>query len=393
MRHLLLLFALLAVQPALAQTGQLLTERVGAGAEEEAPHTIPDDLSPEMVDGMLSRMTDGEIREILRDELVRRAEQNEAAEGDAMPPFAAVEARLADMAGTIATRAARWAEAFANIGDRLPIVAERAAGARNGVGGMILAALALVAAGVGAALLLGRVTRPWRDWLKRPERGHYWDRVVRTLALGVVEVLPILVFVAVTRALGPLLAADLGPLRNMVWIYHAGVSYAWAFILIERRAFAPDAPEIRIAPLSDAAATAVHRLLRGAVQIGAAGWLLAGFSPTLGFGFPPAMVIVALSGTLVAALLFLAIARNVGAIRAAVGAVTLEGVAQPGALARLSVLAAPAVLALYVLGAGGYWIAHWLERGQHNLAGPVGTLVVGLVIPILDRRRRRFRSV
>ena len=71
------------------------------------------------------------------------------------------------------------------------------------------------------------------------------------LFIGVLVFLPIIAFVAATRAAAPLLEPRLGPLMGWVWIYHAGVSNAWGAIVIARRAFAPREPQIRIAPLGD----------------------------------------------------------------------------------------------------------------------------------------------
>ncbi|MEM7188811.1 MAG: mechanosensitive ion channel family protein, partial [Pseudomonadota bacterium] len=176
----------------------------------------------------------------------------------------------------------------------------------------------------------------------------------------------------------------LGALNGYVWIYHVGVSYSWAFIVVVRRLFSPDEPRIRIAPLQDDLATGVHGILRRAVQIGAAGWLIAGFFPTLGFGFPPAMVTVATSGTIVAVFLLIGIAANARRISNATALVFLNN-GRGTSLGRIAVAAAPALLGLYVAAAWLYWLAHWLERGQHRLEGPAGTLIVYLVLPIVDR--------
>lgn len=370
-----------------AAEAQILPQS-GAGAA--AAVEIPDELTPEIIDGMLARLTDAEIRGLLRGELIRRAE----AEADEAPHFMAlerIEARLDEMTAEIASRFARWAVAFRDIGDRLPEFRARVGSAEAGAPGMVLAAAALVAFGVIASMATIRAARPWRDWLRAPERGGYWDLVVRSIALGVIEFLPIVVFVAVTRAAAPFLSDRLGPLVAYVWIYHVGVSYSWLFIVVMRRAFAPDAPQIRIAPLSDHAAIRLHRLLRRAAQIGAAGWLLGGFSPTLGFGFPPAIVAVALSGTAVAALLLIALIRNFHAIREATAVVVSpKADKEPGAFARIAVIAAPVLLGVYIVCAWVWWAAHWLERGDHRLYGPVGTLLIYLSLPIFDRLGREL---
>ncbi len=368
--------------PSRAQLGMTATDRAPPAA------ALPDELTPEVIDAMLARLTDSEIRALLRDELVRRAEEQAEREAQSEAFFEDVENRLTDMATRIRERTTRWAEAIADLGSRRDQVARRLAMATHGVTGMIASAAAVVLAGVGSALLTARAIGPWRRWLRTMGSGRYWDRVVCTLTLGMAELLPIVVFVAVTRVVAAALIGPLGPLEGQVWIYHAGVSYSWAFIVLSRRAFAPDLPEIRIAPLDDYSAAHVHAILRRAVQIGAGGWVAGGLMYNLGLGFPPALVTVALAGTLVAALLEVSALRSFGRIRAAAARIfgaDPESGRPPGAFGRIAVTAAPPLLAIYILAAWAYWLAHWLERGQHRLDGPVGTLVILLVLPIFDR--------
>ncbi len=235
-------------------------------ASADKPAVVPEDLSPEMVDGMLARLTDSEIRELLRAELVRRAEdQMVIAEQPATLDL--VETRLRKMSETIQGRVSRWVKALANIDNRFAEVGNRMREGDQGVPGMILAAVAVVAAGFGAAAMTNRVAAGWRLWLITPKRDGYWDKVVRSVALGLVEALAILAFVLATNLIVPLLSGYLGRLEKMHWIYQAGITQSWIAIIIARRAFAPDAPQIRIAPLNDDAAQSLFHLLRRSAQI------------------------------------------------------------------------------------------------------------------------------
>ena len=191
------------------------------------------------------------------------------------------------MRDTIAQRTTRWAIAIWNINDRGPRVSERLAEAKDGVFVMLLAGAALIGIGAVAAWVVNRITEGWRVWLVQPLRRSYWDKVVRTAALGVLEFLPIVAFVIATRLAAPLMADQLGPLSRMIWIYHTGVSYSWLLIVFTRRAFAPDAPEIRIAPLTDENATHLHSLLRRAFMIGADRVASGGVGVARGSGFSP----------------------------------------------------------------------------------------------------------
>lgn len=356
---------------------------LGGGSSGDGPVSTPQTLTPEVIDGLLSRLTDGEIRSAYREELQRQAAEQAAAEVEGRT-FADVEQRLVEMRDTIAQRTTRWAIALWNIKDRAPTVAERLDEAQGGVLVMVLAGLALVGIGIVAAWVVAGMTAGWRIWLVQPHRRSYWDKVVRTAALGVLEVLPIVAFVVVTRLAAPLMSDQLGPLSRMIWIYHTGVSYSWLLIVFTRRAFAPDAPEIRIAPLADDNAVHLHSLLRRAFLISAAGWLLAGLALHFGLGFPPAMVINALAGTAIAALLLTAVIRNMTTIRTATEAIFVRN-GDGGAFGRIVINAAPVFLAIYVLLAWAWWLAHWLEQGRHHLEGPLGTLMVYLLLPIADR--------
>ncbi|MEO1192034.1 MAG: mechanosensitive ion channel family protein [Pseudomonadota bacterium] len=371
----------------------------GTAPTADAEPMVPDDLTPEMVDSLMARMSDEDIRNLLREELRQRAEERAAAEAEEFDAVEAALTRLATLRDNLEVRGARWITALGSLEERAPQISARLALAEGGVGRMLLAALFVVMAGVAAAVVLGRVLQPWRHWLMRPQEARYWDRVVRSLALLVLELLPVIAFVAATVILAPQVAGWLGPLVDYVWIYHTGVSYGWAFIVVARRVYAPDASAIRTAAIGDVEALALHRLVRRAALIATAGWLLAGLSPTLGLGFPPAIITVGLAGTAVAFLLIFAALRGRQAIARDVSAFlhpeprtpllveqeTGQEAERPAAGARLLAMTAPFALIGYLLVAWLYWLAHWLESGQQRLEGPVNTLLILLVLPILDK--------
>ncbi|MEO1223737.1 MAG: mechanosensitive ion channel family protein [Pseudomonadota bacterium] len=360
-------------------TAQAQTPFVSGAPAEPAGEELPPELTVDEIDAWLATRSDGEIRALLRQELYEGAEAETDGQGSSL--IADIDNRLSTMAATIGERVTRWADALSNLGDRREQIAARMALAANGLGGMVLAALGLAAAGVGAGLIVALVIGRWRRWLTTADEAGYRERLVRTIVLTALDIVPLVAFVIATGAAGWALRQPLGPLVDWVWIWQSGVSNAWLVILVARRLFAADAPSIRIAPLSDDDAKAVLALIRRTAIIGAAGWTVAGLSPTLGFGFPPAMVAVFLAGTAIAVLLVLAIIRNWGRIKATAAALFDRGSMEAGAVAA----AAPILLTAYIVWAYIYWGALWLETGRAHLVGPLGTLVVLLVLPVLDR--------
>ncbi|WP_053005725.1 mechanosensitive ion channel family protein [Kiloniella spongiae] len=358
----------------------------------ESPE-IPEDLSPELIDSLLAQTSDEQLRELFREELLRQAEAKEAEEIEGVSILAGIEMRLTDMVNRIESRVTRWIDAIANLGARGPKVDERLAQAEYGIGGMLMAGAALVFVGFLVAMIVKLLLKKWRGVLRMPRHYGYWERVLRTLTLGFFEVLPIVGFLIATRLFASFIEGPLGPLNGMVWIYYTGISYSWLFVVVARRAFAPDVPQIRIAPLEDEASQKTFSLLQRAVCIGAAGWVGAGFFPTLGWGFPPALITVAIAGTAVAGLLLFALVRNFEKVKGVSlsilsGTQDIRDTREISGVVRVLSAAAPIFLAVYIFFAWVFWLAHWLERGQHQLEGPVGTFIIFFALPIFDRLGR-----
>jgi len=376
---------LLALSP-LFTGGDAKAQFVGAAAPEpEQSVELPDSLTPADIDRLLARLTDIQIRDLLRSELARRAEEASQAEPQGPGTFEAAATRLNAMYAEIAERLPRWGVAIANLSDRLPQVNERLALAQFGSAAMLGAALMLVAAGLGAAFFVSRVLAPARTYLSTPPALiGYWSRLARTVGLGILEFLPVFAFVVATRAIASVLGGALGPLEGVVWIYHAGVSTGWGFLILVRRVFSPDVPAIRIARLHDGDAKALCELLKTATIIAVAGWIVAGCFPNLGLGFPPALITVALTGTVVAGLLAKALVSN-GTYIAQRAQELVSGQAGFAGTPSAAAYAVPAGAGLYLFVSWVYWLANWLERGQHELAGPIGGVFALLALPVADR--------
>jgi small-conductance mechanosensitive channel len=356
-----------------------------SGSTTETSVEIPKVLTPEIINGLVSRLTDAEIRAALLEELQRQAAE-QAAQTEQEPAFfMAAEDRLVSMFETISSRVVRWADRLANLHTRMDTYRERLATAESGATGMVFAVLVLIGVSFAASRLVTFATGSVQTRLTNVSNVGYWSRLARTFALGFIELLPIFAFTLTTQLLLPFLLPYLGPLKGMVWIYTNGVWWSWFAIVVSRRVFAPYAKEIRITALSDEAATNVHTLLKRCVQVGLAGWLIAGIFLNLGFGFPPAIVTVALSGTGVIIFILYKIITNLSNIQNSIQSAIDSGHTAAAPSLTFFAIATPYLMSAYVFGAGVYWLLNWLERGQHQLYGPLGTLIMFLLLPIFDR--------
>ncbi|MEM8622382.1 MAG: mechanosensitive ion channel family protein [Pseudomonadota bacterium] len=360
------------------------------GTAEAPPPVLPDNLTPELVDSLLAELTDDQVRRLLRNELQRQAEEGSAEVATEMTSIADLTRRLDEMLATIGARITRWIDALSRIEERQDRVAERIALGSGGAVGIALSMGCLVLAGFGAGIFVARLLRPWReriaDYARSSDTGGYWEVLARAAVLIVVDLLPIAAFSVVTTFATRLLSGSLGPLLDYGWIYQAGVTNGWAFLVLITRAFSPDFPKVRLASVNDASASAVVRLGRQVVTVAVSGWLIGGLSPTLGFGFPPAMVIVGSTGVIVALILIAAVLRNRHAIVGTVsGFLPTPNPEIAAPWQRTVSLAAPFAALLYILIAATYWLLHWLESGQLYLQGPASTLLVLLSLPLFDR--------
>ncbi|MBX2855850.1 MAG: mechanosensitive ion channel family protein [Rhodobacteraceae bacterium] len=383
-----LLFTLLATPTAWAQfvPGASSAE---AQATEVAPAALPEDLKPEDVDALLARLTDADIRALLRDELARRAEA-QAEEAATEEPLS-LRDRVGETLELISSRVKRWIKAIANIGDREEQVAARLAMGSGGPEGVLLSAVALLLAAALAAAVSHRLTDAWRRWLLDTDGRSYWDRVLRAVAMTFVELIPVIAFSIAIWLVTPLLGGLLGPLHgggvSYVWIFQTGVAYGWMMIILSRRVNAPGAPQLRLADARDEDIADIHQMSCYGTLVGVGGWLIAGLFPALGYGFAPAMLLVALAGTLLVAIVLIGLLRNLRAMREGLASFHTgrEQVEEPSTLGAMFTNAAPWAMVGYLTLAYLYWLERWVETGQLYIIGPLGTLLVWLLAPVAVR--------
>ncbi|MEO0957275.1 MAG: mechanosensitive ion channel family protein [Pseudomonadota bacterium] len=386
----LLFLALAGMLPQGAAAQSPVPLASSGGESEPARPTLPSTLTPELVDATLSELSDEQVRRLLREELQRQAEEQAAEADETMDSYAEVVERLDRMATTIGERTSRWWVALGNLAERQRNVEERLSLGSIGPWGILGALVLLVTAGLLPSYGVRWFLIPWRRMAagEPPATGRlgYWEGLVRTVLLTILDLLPVAAFSVGTTLAGRMLAGPLGPLTDYIWILQAGITQGWSFVVLLNRAFAPDVPHLRIGSIDDAGAATVVRLGRRVVSVAVAGWLLAGLSPTLGLGFPPAMVLVATTGTIVTVMLVVLVLSNRHAITRSVERILpTPSPERETPWQRSLAQAAPFIGLLYVLVAATYWLLNWLESGQIHLKGPSSTILVLLALPLVDR--------
>ena len=141
---------------------------------------------------------------------------------------------------------------------------------------------------------------------------------------------------------------------------------------------------------SDEDVADIQRMTRIGTLVGVGGWLIAGLFPALGFGFPPAMLLVSIAGTLLISIILVGLARNYETMRSGLASFRTgrPGEAEEEEVSTIVEIlraAAPWALVGYLVLAYLYWLVRWVETGQLYIVGPLGTLLVWLLAPVAVR--------
>lgn len=375
---LLLLPGFGQAQPSGPVMGRMLSDAPDTAA------TLPEAPSPELVDAMLATLTDAEVRALLQAEMKRQAASRVAEAETGLDTIESITARFERMIGVIATRIGSWPET--HLTDWTAVLDARIAEASWGLPGLLLALLAVTLAGLGAARAAARLPATLHHEIARQPSGDYWTRLLRGGLLILIAMAPVAAFWAAVTLTTQLLQAPLGPLAGFAALGRDAIVNCWVFLIVLQRAFAPEAPALRIASVDDPSAIAVVRSGRRVLILCLAGWLPAGVMVPLGLGEAAMLIMVAATGVAVTGMLIVAVLRN----RAAIEATVLTALAPPRSETaapwqRSLASAAPIMALLYLAFAGSYAVLRWLETGTLHLLGPASTGLVLLLVPILDR--------
>lgn len=249
------LVAIIAGGNAAAQSLSTLTGQTTT--DDQSTVTLPDPLTPEAIDSLVSQMSDVQVRQLLLEHLKSGAQQD----------VAAGEAAGQSTTAFVATWVAAVRDSFGDSIERLPLLTKGTADTvknfiddRGGPTGALMFVLGLLA-GIAAGLLAYWLVlqSPIRRFVRRPEPDATFSRTARLLAIRLaVDVLAIAVFVAVSIAVhSVLLGPQNGPTTQL---FMGSVVMAPLFVAaVSRFLLSPNWPDARLVHTDDWTARYLHR--------------------------------------------------------------------------------------------------------------------------------------
>lgn len=222
--------------------------------------TIPEDLTPDQVDGLVARMSDDQVRAILLERLDAVAEKQAAANENHEDPLTEISEIWAEMVTswtqvltTLPNIVGAQVEAFSNFSAKF---------GSTGVFGLFGLILAVLVAGYAAEKLFGFLTRKWHEEPDGNSDADLWSAVRYLFRRFCREIAGLVVFYVVIRAIGRgLLTTEqltyAAPfVFYLIWIPRLGAA-ASRFVL------APKKPHYRLVNIDDHWAKYLHRNLIG----------------------------------------------------------------------------------------------------------------------------------
>ncbi|WP_282027424.1 mechanosensitive ion channel family protein [Ruegeria faecimaris] len=222
--------------------------------------TIPEDLTPDQVDGLVARMSDDQVRAILLERLDAVAEKQAAANENHEDPLTEISEIWAEMVTswtqvltTLPNIVGAQVVAFSNFSAKF---------GSTGVFGLFGLILAVLVAGYAAEKLFGFLTRKWHEEPDGNSDADLWSAVRYLFRRFCREIAGLVVFYVVIRAIGRgLLTTEqltyAAPfVFYLIWIPRLGAA-ASRFVL------APKKPHYRLVNIDDHWAKYLHRNLIG----------------------------------------------------------------------------------------------------------------------------------
>lgn len=267
----------------------------------EATITLPDSLTPEIISGLVARLTDDEVRQTLIEVLNREAAKAVPVPDERTGLTAFIESRAAELDRQVGYL---WLGAsFALV--ELPGVIAKWGGGRGAWGAVLdtLALAVMLTIGGAAAALVYRRSGAVRARIDRLTAGGFGARLVHALYRAMLDLAALAVFGVIAIGLILALTPGEGPERPIAISAVAAVAMPWLVAMVLRFLFAPTAPELRLIRLGDEDAGLIRRWVMRVTIVESVGWLLNAGGMALKLGYEIYFLIIASVGTVVAALI------------------------------------------------------------------------------------------
>jgi small-conductance mechanosensitive channel len=207
-------------------------------------------------------------------------------------------------------------------------------------------------------------------------------RLGRALYRALVDLLGLGAFAFVAIALVAIFAPAPGSVRTFLLTYVTAALVTIGAALVARLFLAPDAPAVRLLPVSDRVAGFLHRWLVTIAAVGSIGWLTAALLILSGMQLEAHLILALAIGTLVALLLIGMILEG----RPLVAAVLLGEQPEQASVLRKRLAGSWHVFAiLYLVLIWALWAASIVTRSPSGIWSAVASVLLAVALPVIDR--------
>ncbi len=391
-----------AFQALAAGTGGLAAQQAvrNSAAADQTP-VLPEALTPEVVDQVMSGLTDRQARELLSSELNGRAAAQKAAKSGTAGGFGVwlvqfrfglerysqrLRQRLVQVIGKL--------DAFP--GDLWAALLK--ATANQGAGGVVshLGGFAgLLLAGAAAYFGVRQATAARRRQIEQQTDGGLGARLAGAGFRFGLDFISLLAFLLATLVLSLIFFIDVKATRTFMFTFIATAVLALAVNIVSRLLFAPRAPALRLLRVGDEVARFLHRwLVRFTAVVGVA-WALAGLLILTGMPEESHLVTVLITGAVSSAMaiwlilearpLLRAMILRAGAAAPTTPTTTHQGGQGGHRLTEMLAESWHLFAIVYVTAIWLLWSAAMLIEGRYGVLPAVGSVLVVAFIPLCDR--------
>ena len=353
--------------------------------------TVPEHLAPADVDALLSQLTDAQARQVLARQLRKDAEKHAAASqepgGGLMMRLVRLRTALEGSGADLDQRGAVLAEGWTQLPDALAESADKVSGGRGPQG--LLVQLAMLAAILAAGWLAQWGARHYfverHPPAEPPAGAPFGTRVAAALLRLALDAIPLAAFAFATVWIAHLVFSPGSADRTFMITYITGAILVAAAGIGLRLVLAPQAPGARLLHLGEEVARFVHRWLWRVLSAAILLWLTAGL--LILTGMPPGaqLMVVLVTGTVVAVILVVMVFECRTAVASAIRSPMPANGTGRGAW-RANLAATWHYFAILYIGVVWLlWAASMIDHKESAVWAAIASVGVLLVYPLLDR--------